>query len=323
MGGTCLTKRQRLFFGLRLVASALMLGFLLSRASWRSLIPQDEAAAALWVIIGMALLVAAMVLATMRWQRVLAALDHRCALPSLLSHTWAGQFVANFLPSTVGGDILRVSRLASSTGAGPVAFASVVLERLTGFFVLPFITLAALAVEPDLLGLGRASDIALAVSVGTLVMAVAVVFVGAHPALGRHLSNKENWLRFAEAVHLGLGQIRRHPGALVAILATSIGHQLAIVVAAWLGAQALGVELSWLATMAFVPVVAMAQVIPISVNGLGLREGALALLLAPLGVAAGQAVALGLLLYVMNLAVSLLGAPAFAVGSRPLRAATS
>jgi hypothetical protein len=72
--------------------------------------------------------------------------------------------------------------------------------------------------------------------------------------------------------------------------------------------------------MAFVPIVAIAQVLPVSVNGLGLREGALVLLLAPLGVAAGQAVALGLLLYGMNLVVSLLGAPAFAVGPRPLRA---
>jgi hypothetical protein len=72
--------------------------------------------------------------------------------------------------------------------------------------------------------------------------------------------------------------------------------------------------------MAFIPVVAIAQVLPLSVSGLGLREGALVLLLAPLGVASAQAVALGLLLYSMNLVVSLLGAPAFAVGTRPLRA---
>jgi uncharacterized membrane protein YbhN (UPF0104 family) len=72
--------------------------------------------------------------------------------------------------------------------------------------------------------------------------------------------------------------------------------------------------------MAFIPVMAMAQSLPLSVNGLGLREGALVLLLQPLGVPAGQAVALGLLLYGMNLAVSLLGAPAFAVGGRPVRA---
>jgi glycosyltransferase 2 family protein len=50
------------------------------------------------------------------------------------------------------------------------------------------------------------------------------------------------------------------------------------------------------------------------VGGLGIREGAFVLFLGPLGVPAGQAVALGLLVYGLNLAVSLLGAPAFAVG---------
>ena len=45
------------------------------------------------------------------------------------------------------------------------------------------------------------------------------------------------------------------------------------------------------------------------------------LLLRPLGVSSGHAIALGLLVYGLNLAVSLLGAPAFAVGNRPARAA--
>jgi hypothetical protein len=46
------------------------------------------------------------------------------------------------------------------------------------------------------------------------------------------------------------------------------------------------------------------------------REGAFVIFLGPLGVPAEQAVALGLLLYLLNVAVSLLGAPAFAVGGR-------
>ena len=70
----------------------------------------------------------------------------------------------------------------------------------------------------------------------------------------------------------------------------------------------------WRTALAFMPAVAIAQVLPISVGGLGVREGAFVLFLGPLGVPAGQAVALGLLVYGLNLAVSLLGAPAFAVG---------
>ena len=72
----------------------------------------------------------------------------------------------------------------------------------------------------------------------------------------------------------------------------------------------------WWGYGAFFLVVAIAQVLPISVGGLGLREGALVLLLAPLGVGAAKATALGLLLYGINLVVSLFGAPSFAMWSR-------
>jgi uncharacterized membrane protein YbhN (UPF0104 family) len=51
-------------------------------------------------------------------------------------------------------------------------------------------------------------------------------------------------------------------------------------------------------------------------SGLGVREGAFVLFLGPLGVAQQEAIALGLLLYLLNLVVSLLGAPAFAAGGR-------
>ena len=54
----------------------------------------------------------------------------------------------------------------------------------------------------------------------------------------------------------------------------------------------------------------------IGISGLGVREGAFVLFLGPLGVQAQEAIALGLLLYLLNLGVSLLGAPAFAFGGR-------
>jgi uncharacterized membrane protein YbhN (UPF0104 family) len=73
--------------------------------------------------------------------------------------------------------------------------------------------------------------------------------------------------------------------------------------------------------LAFFPAVAIVQVLPFTVGGLGVREGALALFLAPLGVPASQAIALGLLVYLMHLLASLLGAPAFAVGNRAPRPA--
>jgi uncharacterized membrane protein YbhN (UPF0104 family) len=316
-------RRQKLMFAVRIVVSAVMLALLLSRVHLSSLLPRDSSSAILWLVAGILAMGTAMVLAALRWQRVLTALELPADLPQLISCSLAAMFVANFLPSTIGGDVLRVSRLSASNGQAPASFASVVLERLTGFLVLPLITLVALVTHPGLLRLGTATRIALLFSLGTLAVLAVILSLAANTRLGQRLASNSNWLRFAGAVHLGFHRIRRHPGAAATVLLTAVAYQMTVVVAAWLACRALGIDVGWAAVMAFIPVVAMAQVLPVSVNGLGLREGALVLLLQPLGVATGQAVALGLVLYGLNLLVSLLGAPAFAVGARPVRAAAA
>ncbi len=320
-GRPAMGRRAKVLLGLRVVASVAMLGLLLTRFDLSVLNPIHQLSSWTWVLAGLAVTFAAVVLGTLRWQRVLRALDMPSDLHTLLNHVLAGVFVSNFLPSTVGGDVLRVARLSAGNGHRQESFASVVLERLTGFVVLPFITLVALVGNPTLLHMGTATRLALGLSLGTLVVLVVILLVACNGRLGARLAGHANWLSFLRAIHLGLDRMRKNPGEAVSVLAAALAYQLLIVLAAWAAGHALGLNMGWSAAMAFVPIVAIAQVLPVSVNGLGLREGALVLLLAPLGVGAGQAVALGLLLYGMNLVVSLLGAPAFAVGPRPLRAA--
>jgi uncharacterized membrane protein YbhN (UPF0104 family) len=229
----------------------------------------------------------------------------------------AGQFVGNFLPSTIGGDVLRVSRLSSTaTAPGAASFASVVVERLTGWIVLPALTLAGLLLQPSLLRLGLASHVALLLSVGTLLLLTAILTLAGSRRLAGRFAANEGWTRFIGAVHLGVDGLRRRPGAAAGVLAVATIYQLSNVVAAYLSTRALGLHLPMAALLAFTPAVAIAQVLPLSLNGLGVREGAFVLFLSPLGVSAGQAIAVGLLVYAMTLTVSLLGAPAFAVGSR-------
>jgi uncharacterized membrane protein YbhN (UPF0104 family) len=102
------------------------------------------------------------------------------------------------------------------------------------------------------------------------------------------------------------------------VLGAGLLYQFVLCLAALAAAEALGLsDVGLTPLLAFFPAVLIAQVLPIGISGLGVREGAFVLFLTPLGVPAEQAIALGLLLYVLNLAVSLLGAPAFAIGARP------
>jgi glycosyltransferase 2 family protein len=313
-------RKQAVSLGVRLGVSALMLAVLVAKVPSfdpADLVPEWSVSTALWLAVAAVLTLAGIVLSALRWQKVLDALEIPARLPRLMSHYLAGQFVSNVLPTTIGGDVLRVSRLSRDTGESPGTFASVVLERLTGWLVLPVITIVGFAVNPGLRHLGTATRVALILAVGTLALLVGVLVAAGSTRVGGRFAAREGWRRFIGAVHLGIERLRSHPVAAANVLAAGFAYQLALVLAAVAAAQALGLRPAGLtALLAFFPAVLIAQVLPISLSGLGVREGAFVLFLGPLGVAHDEAIALGLLLYLLNVAVSLLGAPAFATGGR-------
>ncbi|MGI8793088.1 MAG: lysylphosphatidylglycerol synthase transmembrane domain-containing protein [Acidimicrobiales bacterium] len=314
---------KRAWMWVRLVASAVMLAILLPRVG-HLLLPAWRPSTFGWLAAAVAATLGGVFLATLRWQRVLVVLDLPDKVRTLLSHYLAGLFVSNFLPSTIGGDVLRVTRLSAAHGESPRSFASVVLERLTGWLVLPVISLVTLAINPGLLRppIDRSSNLVIIISLVTLGLLGVILAGASSPAIGRLLDDRDGWLRFVTAIHIGLDRLRRNPGAAFEVLVAGFAYQLMVVFAAFLAAKSLGLGVSWTAILAFMPAVAIVQVLPApTIGGLGVREGAFVLFLHPLGVTTDEAIALGLLVYGINLTASLLGAPAFAAGARQAAAA--
>ena len=303
---------------LRILVSVAMIGLLLWRApdvDLAELIPERSSTTFLWLGVAALLTLAGMVLATVRWGQVLRALELPTAPRRLFSLTMAGHFVSNVLPTTIGGDVLRVTRLSRETGRSPDTFASVVLERVTGWLVLPVITLIGLAVNPGLRRLGTATLVATGLALATLALLGLVLVAVSSDRFRNRVGMRDGWRRFAAAVNLGLARLRAHPRSAIGVLLAGFAYQFVLVLSAVAAARALGVEAAGLtALLAFFPAVLIVQVLPIGISGLGIREGAFVLFLGPLGVATEEAIALGLLVYLLNLGVSLLGAPSFAVG---------
>ena len=168
--------------GVRLVVSAVMLAVLVAKVPSFDLdhmVPSWSVGTIAWLVVAALLTLAGIVLSALRWQKVLDALEIPARLPRLMSHYLAGQFVSNVLPTTIGGDVLRVSRLSRDTGESPATFASVVLERMTGWLVLPVITIVGFAVNPGLRELGSATQLALVLAVVTLALLAGVLAAAA------------------------------------------------------------------------------------------------------------------------------------------------
>ncbi|MEX0665834.1 MAG: lysylphosphatidylglycerol synthase transmembrane domain-containing protein [Acidimicrobiia bacterium] len=305
----------------RLAVSAGLLAVLVTKFDPDELVPSDRSLPGTLAFLcsGIVIMAGSFLLAAWRWQRVLAVYGVQVPLRTLLKHYLAGQFVGNALPSTVGGDVLRVSRCGRDIGSSEIAFASVVIERLTGFFALPVLTFFGFLIDRTLFDTDRAW-IAIVIASSTLAILGIILLVAGSPRLAGRFKDHENWMRYIGIVHVGVDRLRRDPRDAWAALSAALAYQIAVIAAVYCAVHTIGLTISNGAVLAFVPAVAMVQVLPISIfGGLGVREGALALLLHPLGVPAAQAIAVGLLWYTMTLIVSLAAAPAFVMGHREHR----
>ena len=301
---------------LRLAVSAILLGILLSNIHLDEVWPEHHSPGTFaFLASGFVLMGFSFVLAAWRWQRILAVFDAHVPLRTLAKHYLAGQFVGNVLPSTIGGDVLRISRSSRDTGARDVAFAAVVLERLTGFVALPLLTLIGVMIRPSLLDIHRMS-LAVGIAAAALLALGLLLFLAGHPRAAGRFRNHDNWMKSIGAIHVGVDSLRRDPLDAAIALFASIAYQFTVVSAVYCAVHVVGLRIPNAAVLVVVPAVAMAQVVPITIGGLGVREGLLAFFWHPLGVPAGRSVGVGLLWYAMTLVVSIAGAPAFAIGHR-------
>ncbi len=302
---------------LRVVVSVALLALVASKASGvGDAIPDQHHGLTISLLV-LAVLTAlvGVVLSAWRWQRVLLLFDVRIPLTALFSHYLVGLLVGNVLPSTIGGDVVRVARASNTVGSAEVSFGSVVLERLTGFIGLPLLVFLGFAIDPSLLDHQHAW-LALLIALAAVSVLALILILAGHPRLAGRYAKRESWSRFIGAVHLGVERLRREPRHIGPILFATLVFQSSQVLLFGLIFRALDLPVPIPAVIAFTPAVLMLQVLPISFSGLGVREGALVLFLRSFGVSNAQATAAGLLWWGCMIAVSMLGAPAFAVGNR-------
>lgn len=308
-------KRRVGIFLLQIVVSGGLLAYLFWRinddegyASLRSSLLDWNVSRSLWLVAALALTLLSFVVATLRWQSAIDALGMRESFPRLFSHFMAGQFTSNFLPTTIGGDILRVARLNKTVKNAPNSFVTVVIDRLGGWIALPIICLLGLGFNSGLRGLGAPSSTALIVALATFGALVVVIYSVSYEATGHWLGRRQGVLRYMHALHVGFVCLKNKPRDAFYLVASALLYQFVLVLAVGCAVEALGIEeIGLTAIMAFLPVVLIVQALPISIGGLGVRENLFVFFFTQLGVADSEATLLGLFVGAMVLVCSLPG----------------
>jgi uncharacterized membrane protein YbhN (UPF0104 family) len=248
-------------------------------------------------------LVVAQVVSALRWRALAEPLGFHRSARQMIGYYFIGMYFNLLLPTSVGGDVVRAWYLGSDPGSRLPAFVSVFLDRLSGLWVL--LALACLGVVFSPLELKdwvviSVWGFAAAGALGSLLLPVLARVRVRNPGRFQRLVETLNAL---PAAHL-----------LVWPTVLSIVVQVANVVLVWLVGMSLDARVPASYYWVLVPMVSLLTMLPISVNGMGVREGATAMLLLPLGVAQETAVTLALLWFAVTALVSLSGGVVYLSG---------
>ena len=250
-----------------------------------------------WLVAALAAHGVMMALSVWRWRLLLGAQHIRVPLRTLSESFWVALFFNNFLPSNIGGDVVRIADTSQLAGSKTLATTVVLVDRVLGLFAL--LTVGAIgaatarAFGVDIPGAGWLELGALAALAVCIPLFVAPRLLDAllrpvraldHPWVSERLALLQD----------ALGRFRSRPSSLVGALAGAVAVQLVIVVFYALTARSLSIPLPVVMAGVLVPVALAVQMAPVSINGFGLREAVFGVFFVQfgLGVEAGVAVSL-------------------------------
>ncbi|MDB4308071.1 flippase-like domain-containing protein [Gammaproteobacteria bacterium] len=255
----------------------------------------------------------AILLCTIKWQMLLKVLDINVCLRRLFALYLIGTFFNNFLPTMIGGDVVRTYTLNRETGEGSSVIAATFMERFIGLAalvsLLPLILWQQVAVNkfPLLKQTVFLVIIFYLVSV-FLVLKPATVHVQRRMAVN---SVFDRIWSIVKKIHVRVYRFRCFKRTMLVSYGYSLAFYVVTVGSTWAATRSVGADVDFWFLLAIVPVVLLAGLLPVSLNGLGVTEAGYVIFLQLVDVSAVDAVATALLLRGRLLVTAVIGGVIF------------
>jgi len=270
--------RRYVFLAIKIAVSIALLWLLLSRIDVGQLWATARNASPAWLGAAIAIYFVNVIASAWRWHVLLNAQNVGVPLPTLFQSFSVALFFNNFLPSNIGGDFIRIRDTAKFTGSKTLATLVILTDRIIG--VIALVLVAALgATMVSEIGGHVASPIWpswlwAGFLIGTMVSAPAVI---APAGVGRLLQPltvfHPEWVGDRiEGLTAALGRFRERPVSLLACFGGAVFVQGSIVFFYMAVARALHVPVEGWDLAVIVPLSFIVQMLPVSLNGLGVRE---------------------------------------------------
>jgi uncharacterized membrane protein YbhN (UPF0104 family) len=247
----------------RLLGTILSLALLvyLIYMQWEEIIQVFASLPAIYIWAGLGLMLLSRISVGLRWYALLRSAGVKVSLWQSLRLTFMGLFASNFLPTTIGGDLVRMAGILGLRVDSGLGAASLVVDRLVGMTGMASMAPFGLAIilQP-----------AVASSTGEVLQLSLLLALKRLPGVGWILRKTETFLRslLSSSIYW-----LRHPRSLVLALLCTFGHMLFTFLSIWLLLQGMHQSLSiWRIGALWSLNYFITTFLPISINGLGLQE---------------------------------------------------
>ena len=277
--------------------SLALLAYLLSTTDLAALTRRVRSGDPLLLAGALVLYTLTLALATWRWRLLLRAQGYEAPMGHLSASYLVATFFNNFLPSNVGGDVIRVRDSSRLTGSTTASLAVVAIDRILGLCALYLLAVLAYTFGGETVR-GLAGALPALVLLGVVFTLIAYVYFT--PGITRRAMAFSHldafpWIRRRFAVAQDAVHVYRERMAVVwAAFAASVALQALVVCYYYEVAQSLRIPLPLSACFLVVPLCTLVQTVPVSFNGWGIRESVFILYFRQLGLSRDSALAFSL-----------------------------
>jgi uncharacterized protein (TIRG00374 family) len=295
--------RDKLITTLKVVVSLALIAYLLSRVGIDDVVEVLRSASAnyLYLLFGLALYFAMIAVGCLKWQILLRAQGIKVPLGHLLSFTFVGLFFGNFLPTNVGGDLVRGYGLARHIQLPAETAISVLVDRMLGLIAFVFVAVVMALLVVYLAGQAALWQVAVAAAVALLALCGVFAVMLSDRLRGQvrrlfTISLLSGLAPLYDRLSRALSAYRRSYAVLalgfrISILVLSLGS-----VVNYLISLSLGGGISLLHIFLFTPLITFVLLIPISIGGIGLNQSAYVFFFNLVGVPEQKSLAMSLIM---------------------------
>jgi uncharacterized membrane protein YbhN (UPF0104 family) len=301
----------------KIAVSIALLVFLFSKIDAARLWTSAKRASLPWLVAALAVQALNLIASTWRWRLLLDAQDVKLKSRTLLGSYLVATFFNNFLPSNVGGDVIRIRDTAAATRSKTLATTIVLVDRALGLMALVLISAVGATAAARFYGSG-ASPIWPSWLWAFFLVAAAITapVVYAPEGFGRLLQPltivHPEWVGTRiDKLTAALSRFRERPSALAGCFSGAVFVQGLMVVFYLAVVYALKIPVTASELAVIVPISLVVQMLPVSVNGLGLREATFSFYFTRLGLPIESAVLLSLMGAAVLMVFSLSGAAVY------------